>query len=104
MNSPTVFNTTFFASIKSEYANYGISGYKIGSTTFRSLASLKDALDTATAKDFCTYRYLEIQIAYNKGNVNRVAQCTASNYNDVLDAIEADLEDQPMTLEDLLEE
>ena len=103
MNVPTVYNTTFIATVEYEYANYGVSGYVIGSTTFRSAASLKAALDTAFAKDLGTYRHLEVQIQFNIGTEKREALCTAETYNDVLTAIATELESEKLTLDDLLE-
>ncbi len=104
INSPTIYNTTFIASIKPEYANYGVNGYVIGATTFRSAASLKAALDTAFAKDLGDYRHLEVQIEFNIGTEKRNALCTAETYEDVLEAIADELEMEKLTLDDLLEE
>lgn len=104
MTTPTIFNVTFVASVIPAYANYGVSGYIIGSTVFRSVATLTSALSTAFAKDLGTYRFLEVQITFNKGNEKRQAICTATSYTNVLAAIEEELEATNLTLDDLLEE
>ena len=76
----------------------------IGSTVFRSIASLTTALTTAYSKDLGTYRFLEVQIIYNKGTEKRQAVCTPSNYTAVIAAIEEELDATNMTLDELLTE
>ena len=104
MQTPTIFTTTFIASVLPEYVNYGVCGYMIGTTDFRSINSLTNALTTAFGKDLGTYLFLEVQIVYNKGSEKRQAICTKSNYSAVIDAIEEELDATKMTMEDLLGE
>ena len=104
MSKPTVFKTTFIASVMPEYVNYGVCGYVIGSTEFRSISTLKEGLTTAFSKDMGSYLYLDVQIMYNKGLEQRQAICTSDNYEDVIDAITSELEGTKMTLDDLLGE
>jgi hypothetical protein len=104
MATPIIYTASFFVTVKPEYVNYGVTGYMVGAQDFRSIASLTTALSTAFSKDFGTYRFLEVQIKYNKGNEVRQALCNADNYTEVLTSITADLEDEKMTLDDLLGE
>lgn len=102
--NPVTFDATFFATVLPEYANYGVNGCTVGSTKFRSVASLTSALETAFGKDIGPYRTLEVQITYRVGNEQHQAICTSDTYQDVLTAIESTLSEEKPTLEFLLEE
>lgn len=102
--NPVTFDVTFIASVLHEYANFGINGYMIGTTKFRSMASLESGLDTAFSKDLGPYRALEVQIVYRANGEQHQAVCTADNYQNVLNAIESTLSEEKQTLDTLLEE
>ena len=104
MNIPTVFATTFIASVKAEYIDYGVNGYTIGTTNFRSIASLTTGLISAFSVDMGEYRYLEAQIIYNIGTEKHQAICNVLNYEEVIEAITTELEGNKITMDDLLGE
>lgn len=100
MSAPVTFHVTFDASVKPEYANFGINGYKIGEKSFRSIASLDAGLKTAFAKDLGEGRYLTATVEYQ----GHVALITAETITAALDAITDELENfTPITLDELLE-
>lgn len=102
--TPVTFDTTFYATVLPEYANYGVNGCTIGTTKFRSIASLTAALETAFGKDIGQYRTLEVQITYRVNGEQHQAICTSDTYQDILTAIESTLSEEKITLEFLLEE
>lgn len=102
MGNPTVFKVTFIASVMPEYVDYGLSGYVIGSTEFRSLTTLREGLELAFGKDMGSYHYLDAKIVFNAGLELHQAICSADNYSAVIDAIEFELTEPKKTMTDIL--
>lgn len=102
--TPVTFQVSFIASVFPEYVNYGVNGYRIGETKFRSIASMTTAFETAFGKDIGPYLGLEAQITYFANGEQHQAICTSDNYQDVLTAIESTLTEEKVTIESLLDE
>ena len=99
MNS-TVFSATFFASVDPLYSNTGaVSGYTIGTTNFRSIESLKAGLEKAFAKDLGAYHILEVSVQNSNGGQILFSK---DNYIEILEALEASLNETRITLDELL--
>ena len=104
MGTAITFEATFIASVLPEYANYGVDGYTIGTTHFRSFDSLEAALTKAFEKDLGAYRELEVQITVHSGTSMSRAVCTSDTYSDVITALRDTVGETKLTLDDLLEE